>query len=207
MNLPPWDVSAACLGLAASQLFAAVRFLRRARSQKEKPLPAAQPPVSVIIPCAGESPELEASVRALLEQEYPGEAEFLFVCPGKDDPSFLKLSSLLGWRKDGKCSLLASGLAPSRSSGKAADLLFAAGRARSSSELLLFVDSDLRVRPGWQVLRVAVPAIGRGTMKLDVALSIPEHGLSEQRSAYTDVEGPPQVLFVGERVAALPALA
>ncbi len=149
VNLPPWDVSAACLGLAASQLFAAVRFLRRARSQKEKPLPAAQPPVSVIVPCAGESPELEASVRALLEQEYPGEAEFLFVCPGKEDPAYLKLSSLLGWRKDGKCSLLASGLSPSRSSGKAADLLFAVGRARASSELLLFVDSDLRVRPGW----------------------------------------------------------
>jgi Mg-chelatase subunit ChlD/uncharacterized membrane protein len=63
------------------------------------------------------------------------------------------------------------------------------------------------VRPGWQVFSLAVPAIGRGTTVLDVHLAIPEEGLAEHRSAYTEVEGPPQLLLVSDRLAALPPLA
>jgi Mg-chelatase subunit ChlD len=65
----------------------------------------------------------------------------------------------------------------------------------------------LTLRPGWQVVRVDVPAIGRGTMELEVRLAIPSEGLSESRRAYTEVEGPPHLLFVTEQTAALPALA
>lgn len=148
-RLPPLDVVAACLALAAGQLYAALRFLGRAKGRAEGPLPDAWPPVSVIIPCAGGSEGLEENVRALIEQDYPGDAEFLFVCPSKQDPAYLKLSALISWRRDGKCGLLASNLTPSRCSGKAADLLFALGRARSASEVLVFADSDLRVRPAW----------------------------------------------------------
>ena len=63
------------------------------------------------------------------------------------------------------------------------------------------------VRPGWQVLGVSVPAIGRGTMTLDVRLAIPEDNLAESRRVYTEVAGPPQILFVSDHTAALPALA
>ena len=63
------------------------------------------------------------------------------------------------------------------------------------------------VRPGWQVIRVTVPAIHRGTMALDVRFEIPGEGLTDERRAYTEVEGPPQLLLVSDRVTALPALA
>ncbi len=63
------------------------------------------------------------------------------------------------------------------------------------------------VRPGWQVIRVMVPAIQRGTMALDVRFEIPGEGLADERRAYTEVEGPPQLLLVSDRVTALPALA
>jgi len=63
------------------------------------------------------------------------------------------------------------------------------------------------LRPGWQVVNVSVPALRRGTLALDVHLAIPDERLSEHRLAYTEVEGPPQVLLVSERTAALPALA
>ncbi len=63
------------------------------------------------------------------------------------------------------------------------------------------------VRPGWQVLTASVPSVQRGTMALDVSLEIPEQGFRETRSAYTHVEGPPQVLVVSDQMAALPALA
>ncbi len=63
------------------------------------------------------------------------------------------------------------------------------------------------VRPGWQVIRVAAPAVNLGTMSLEVRLEIPSQGLSERRAAYTEVEGPPQVLVVSDRVSSLPPLA
>ena len=63
------------------------------------------------------------------------------------------------------------------------------------------------VRPGWQVVSLEVPAIGQGTMGLDVQLDIPSERLSEHRRAYTEVEGPPHVLLVTNQTAALPALA
>jgi Mg-chelatase subunit ChlD len=63
------------------------------------------------------------------------------------------------------------------------------------------------IRPGWQVLSVSVPAIGRGTMALDVRLEIPSASVQERRRAYVEVEGPPQVLLVSDRLAETPALA
>lgn len=63
------------------------------------------------------------------------------------------------------------------------------------------------LRPGWQVLPLSVPAFQRGTMALHVQLTIPEEGFSERREAYTEVEGPPQVLLVSDRTSTLPVLA
>ena len=65
----------------------------------------------------------------------------------------------------------------------------------------------ISVRPGWQVTTVSVPSISRGTMALDVELAIPEEPLSEHRRAYVEVEGPPQILLVGDPLTSLPALA
>lgn len=62
------------------------------------------------------------------------------------------------------------------------------------------------VRPGWSVLTVSVPTLAVGTLALDVQFTIPDAGLSEQRRAYTEVEGPPQVLLVGEGATTMPLL-
>jgi Mg-chelatase subunit ChlD len=64
----------------------------------------------------------------------------------------------------------------------------------------------LSVRPGWQVFTLTAPTVGRGTMALAVRLDIPEDALSEERRAYTEVEGPPRLLFVGDRAAGPPML-
>ena len=64
----------------------------------------------------------------------------------------------------------------------------------------------LTVRPGWQVLKVAVPTIQPGTMALEVSLEIPSIGLRQRRAAYTEIEGPPHVLLVAEQPAVLPLL-
>ncbi len=62
------------------------------------------------------------------------------------------------------------------------------------------------LRPGWRVLSVAVPALQQGTLALDVRVRTPQ-GFDEQRPVYTEVEGPPHVLFVDERTNALPLAA
>lgn len=66
---------------------------------------------------------------------------------------------------------------------------------------------SLSLRPGWQVFTLSVPAVQQGTMALDVALTIPESRMHERRTAYTDIEGPPQVLLVTDETQALPPLA
>ncbi len=63
------------------------------------------------------------------------------------------------------------------------------------------------IRPGWQVVNVPVPTIQRGTMALDVRLTISAEGMVETRRAYTEVEGPPQMLLVSDHLTTLPALA
>lgn len=63
------------------------------------------------------------------------------------------------------------------------------------------------LRPGWQVITLPVKALARGTMAMDVSLRIPEDKLQEQRMAYTEVEGPPQLLLLQEQLTRLPVLA
>ena len=87
-----------------------------------------------------------------------------------------------------------------------------AGRAQRAYVTVSLHGVDLKreaisVRPGWGVAELSIPLAGRGTMALDVELAIPEARLREHRRAYTDVEGPPAVLFVGESLATRPPLA
>ncbi len=63
------------------------------------------------------------------------------------------------------------------------------------------------VRPGWQVITLAVPSIQQGTMALDVGLVIPAEGLQEERPVYVEVQGPPHVLIVHDEPTTLPLLA
>jgi len=65
----------------------------------------------------------------------------------------------------------------------------------------------LALRPGWQVATLTVPAMERGAMAVDVRLAVPTERLEESRRAYTEVEGPPRLLFVTDRVTAIPLLA
>lgn len=65
----------------------------------------------------------------------------------------------------------------------------------------------LSMRPGWQVFTVAVPTLSRGTVALDVRLDVPEDKFTDTRRAYTEVEGPPRILFASEQTTAPSMLA
>ncbi len=64
-----------------------------------------------------------------------------------------------------------------------------------------------RVAPGWRVVTVSVPAIQVGTMPLDVSVTFPQSSTRQRRTAYVEVEGPPQLLMVFDRPTELPLLA
>ena len=81
------------------------------------------------------------------------------------------------------------------------------GRVTVGLEGVPIKQQRILVQPGWQVATVSVPSISRGTMALEVQLAIPDEQLSERRRAYVEIEGPPQILVVGDPLATLPALA
>lgn len=91
-------------------------------------------------------------------------------------------------------------------------VLVNSGRRAKSAEIGVALNGvvvkrkRVSLRPGWQVVEVEVPAIGRGTMAMQVGVSIPEERFSEKRSAYTEVEGPPQLLMVTDQTQAMPLL-
>ncbi|MDD5655956.1 MAG: glycosyltransferase, partial [Elusimicrobia bacterium] len=134
-----------CLGLALPQLYAVLRFQLGLR--RREPQPAAWPSASVIVPCKGAGPDLEGNIRALLGQDYPGSVEFIFAVPGGDDPAGPVLRRVVCERPERRAAVVACAEAPRVCGGKVLGLL--AGARAAGGDILLFADSDLRVRPDW----------------------------------------------------------
>lgn len=144
------DPYSVCLGLGVVQLAFTARFLARLRSGLRRPLPESCPRAVLLVPCAGAGPGLRENVLSVLEQDYPGRLEVLFVTPSEADPAYAAIRSALAAHPGGaRARLLASGLRPERSSGKIADLLFALGHLPPEAELLLFADGDVRLPRQW----------------------------------------------------------
>ena len=161
-----------CLGIGLIQACAAVRFLRGLGREAASPS-ARWPAVCVIVPCKGAAPDLAENLRALLRQSYPGAAEYVFVVPRADDPAHEALRPLVSGFQ-GRARVLVSGAAPRRCSEKCLNLLAGVAAAGPDCEVLLFADSDMRVRPDWMRRMVAPlsdPAAGVCTSAM---LYIPE---------------------------------
>ncbi|MBI5244172.1 MAG: hypothetical protein HY922_10940 [Elusimicrobia bacterium] len=161
------EFTAYCIAIAAAQLALAAAFLRRLKAERDAALAPCARPVSIIVPCKGRAEGFDENIRSMLEQDYEGETEYLFVTPSREDPAHVRLAELLssgararplrlpgspartGERRTACARLLASGATPKTCSGKIVDLLYALERASPSSELFVFADSDLRVPSGW----------------------------------------------------------
>ncbi len=159
-----WAMGAALFSLTAL-------MWARIRRQVSTPLSAqTPPPVCVISACKGVFAQFDDNIRSLLAQEYEGELEFLFVSPRKDDPAYLALERLLTEnsahaRPGGRvrASLLCSHATPVRCSEKILNMLYALERVPESSELLVFVDADVRAHPRW-LRRLVAPLSDAGTL-------------------------------------------
>jgi hypothetical protein len=145
---PPHMLAVAAV-VAAWQVFLAVRFaLRLRREARAAPSPFA-PSVSMIVACKGEPRRFDENILGLLDQDYGGEREYVFVSPSASDPAYRRLQILLKSRPQARTKLLDSGAVPVRCSEKILNLLFALKSASPRSEVLVFADCDVRVAPDW----------------------------------------------------------
>ncbi len=137
------------LGVGTIQLFTALRFYFRVRADlgTRETLPAV--PVSVIMPCKGVVEDLEENVGALVGQEYPSRAEFIFVAPSQNDPAYIRLQAVVRKLPGAKIKLLSSEAVPSRCSEQVLNMLCGVANVSAETEAFVFVDSDLKVAPSW----------------------------------------------------------
>jgi ceramide glucosyltransferase len=103
------------------------------------------PKASMILPCKGIDPGFAENVRSIIEQRYP-DFEIIFVTATADDPARESLGALLKKYPSRKARLVVAGIQPGRSQ-KLNNQLAALEAVRPESEVLVFLDSDIRAQP------------------------------------------------------------
>ena len=105
-------------------------------------------PVTLIAPCKGIDPGFEQNIKAVLEQEYAGWWQVIFVVESKNDPAYGALTKLLSERPHIRASVHVAGLTR-RCSQKIHNMLAAVDVADCQSQVFAFIDSDVRPGPDW----------------------------------------------------------
>ncbi|MFP2902486.1 glycosyltransferase [Corallococcus sp. 4LFB] len=155
MNARDLGGTAAALGVLVHGHLELMAGLRR------RPAPPARrfepPSVTVIRPIRGLDVDARANVRALLDLDYPGEWEVLFVFDSEEDPAFLPTREEVAAHptRAKRVELVVAGEPPRGMTGKLNAMQV--GVARSRCDLLAFSDSDTRPTPG--VLTALVGAL------------------------------------------------
>lgn len=180
--------------IAACQFALAVYFWAKLRSQRAAhAAPRGDPPsVGLVVCVKGAGPELGRCVRSILDQDYTGKVERVFVVPSEEDPGFAALQELLPAGDPGT-RLLASEMTSRRASAKNTDMLYALRRLESGPELLLFADADAEFPRGW--LR-----------SLAAALDDPGVGCATTWHIQGPVRGPGDALRLAGTASTLPLL-
>ena len=133
------------------------RQLARAIFRPAVPAPRLEryPSVTVIRPIRGLDIGSRENAEALLEQQYPGEQETLFIVDSESDPAhpvMVELVRARASRGKGRAEVLVAGKPPAGRTGKLNAMML--GEARAKGELIAFSDSDTRPDP--HLLRVLV---------------------------------------------------
>jgi ceramide glucosyltransferase len=131
-------------------LLGGVRFLAYVRDELYKPAPGYTPYASIIAPYRGLDQGLKENIEALFRQNYPA-YEIIFVTASADDPALAVIEETRRAMLDAAprpARVVIAG--PATESGQKVHNLLAAVRAvHTSSEVLVFVDSDARPQGNW----------------------------------------------------------
>jgi len=105
------------------------------------------PPATLIVPCRGIDPGLEANLSAYFEQDYP-DFQILLVTGERDDLCVDVLRQMQLKYPDVSAQILFAGKANKRGQ-KVHNLLCAVGHVRTQDEVFAFGDSDIRPSSLW----------------------------------------------------------
>jgi cellulose synthase/poly-beta-1,6-N-acetylglucosamine synthase-like glycosyltransferase len=133
-----------------ASLLGGVRYLAFVRREMRGARPAFTPFASIIAPCRGLDQGLGDNLDALFRQDYPA-YEIIFVTDSDDDASLAVIKEVCRvWKRSSaaRARVLIAGAA-TESGQKVHNLCAAVEQVDSSSEVLVFVDTDARPRAGW----------------------------------------------------------
>lgn len=153
----PQELAALCAFFGSIQLVVAAKAMLSAF--RRRPSWPAPPSARVYVTCKGAPPSFLENVRALRAQRYPGTWSLVFVTPDAGDPAVAALRGLDG----PPVEVVSSGVVPERSSGQAADLVWALEADRPTADVLVFADADGLVGEDWLtelVAPLADPKVG-----------------------------------------------
>ena len=146
---------------AVWQAFLVLRMWLYVRRAQARPLSGYMPKAAVIVPCREAHPDLEARMRALLEQDYP-DHRVIFATGSTADPAWPILRRLAAGHP--KATLVSSG-PPTTCSQKVHNSLRALQEA-GDAEVYVFADSDAEYPPTWLrhlISRLDEPGVGATT--------------------------------------------
>jgi cellulose synthase/poly-beta-1,6-N-acetylglucosamine synthase-like glycosyltransferase len=166
MTITFYILAALLLLQGGVSLLEGLRYVTFVRQALAAPVSDFAPKASVILPCKGQDRELEENLRALFCQDYP-DYEIVFVVATAADaalpviervmaeqqmicrePSGPANEGLEGHLPEVKAKVCIAGISDRRSE-KVNNLLGAVEEISQDSEVLVFVDSDARVRSDW----------------------------------------------------------
>src|SRR4029079_11972098 len=142
--------AAIVIWLGILSLRGGIRFAAYVHSETAKPLADFTPFVSVFAPCRGLEDGLEANLTVLFQQDYPA-YEIIFVSDSADDPSLALIRKLIEDREPGggiSTKIVVAGSATD-SGQKVHNLRVAVLESDSTSEVLVFVDTDAKPQATW----------------------------------------------------------
>lgn len=140
-------LAAVAIWFGFQSLLSGLRYVAYVKRETAKPLPDFTPFVSVIAPNRGLEAGLRENISALLTQQYP-HFEILFVFDHSSDAAIELIRELQSQHPNIKTRIVIAG--PATDSGqKVHNLRAATAEVGSNSEVLVFVDTDVRPGPNW----------------------------------------------------------
>lgn len=124
-------------------IFAEILFHWKFNREKKKSF-SYSPSVSIIVPSRGKEENLEQNVKALLDQNYAGKKEYIFVVDSKKDYAYNIIKKAVKGKRNVRLMMakLRDGC-----SGKNAALL--TGVAKAKNDVLVFADTDAKPDKKW----------------------------------------------------------
>jgi ceramide glucosyltransferase len=134
-------VAATCLVFLGCTVFGEARLRRRWKA----PAARFEPPAVLIVPCKGVQPDTATNLRRVLSLDWP-RLRVRFVVESRDDPAYALLRRVAAGRADAR--VVVAGIARTCTQ-KVHNLLRGIRSTEEADDVLVFMDSDLRVDRGW----------------------------------------------------------